>query len=185
MGFRLVCAATLCLLLVACGKSEESDKGTSAARDSADTQATADQQQPATESVAPAAKSEEKTVDGEAVYKRACISCHMTGAAGAPKVGDTVAWEQRIAKGADALVQSAISGLPGTAMMAKGACTSCSDEEVIAAVHYMTEQTVYDASQVHNLSPVIGVADGAQLTGDYFPLVWERKQPETAVSGRS
>ena len=41
MGFRLMCAATLCLLLLACGKSEESDKGTSAARDSADTQAMA------------------------------------------------------------------------------------------------------------------------------------------------
>ncbi len=64
----------------------------------------------------------------------------MTGAAGAPKLGDASAWESRIAKGASALVQSAITGVPGTAMMARGACGTCSDDDIKAAVDYMIAQ---------------------------------------------
>lgn len=79
--------------------------------------------------------------DGETVYKKACISCHLTGAAGAPKVGDADAWAPRIARGSEALAQSAISGVPGTAMMAKGACNTCSDDEIKAAVEFMITQS--------------------------------------------
>jgi cytochrome c5 len=57
--------------------------------------------------------------------------------AGAPKLGDKAAWEPRIAKGKDALVQSAINGLPGTAMPPKGTCAACTDEDLEAAVEYM------------------------------------------------
>ena len=74
---------------------------------------------------------------GEDVYNAACMACHSTGAAGAPKLGDAGAWADRIAKGPDALYNSGINGLPGTGMMAKGGCVSCSDEEVNAAVDYM------------------------------------------------
>ncbi len=74
---------------------------------------------------------------GEDVYNAACLACHATGAAGAPKLGDVVAWADRIAKGTDALYGSGINGLPGTGMIAKGGCMNCSDEEVIAAVDYM------------------------------------------------
>lgn len=74
---------------------------------------------------------------GEDVYNAACMACHATGAAGAPKLGDAAAWADRIAKGTDALHDSGINGLPGTGMMAKGGCMNCSDEEVIAAVDYM------------------------------------------------
>jgi cytochrome c5 len=81
------------------------------------------------------------TVDGEAVYRKSCASCHMTGAAGAPKTGDKEAWSARMSKGVDALVQSALAGVPDTAMMPRGACAACSDEEIEAAVRYMTEQS--------------------------------------------
>lgn len=74
---------------------------------------------------------------GEEVYNASCMACHSTGAGGAPKLGDTAAWAERIAKGADVLHQSGLNGVPGTGMMAKGACMNCSDEEVIAAVDYM------------------------------------------------
>lgn len=74
---------------------------------------------------------------GEDVYNTACMACHSTGAAGAPKLGDAAAWADRIGKGTDALYNSGINGLPGTGMMAKGGCVSCSDEEVSAAVDYM------------------------------------------------
>jgi len=74
---------------------------------------------------------------GEEVYNAACVACHSTGAAGAPKYGDVAAWADRIAKGPDALHDSGVNGLPGTGMIAKGGCMNCSDEEVIAAVDYM------------------------------------------------
>ena len=74
---------------------------------------------------------------GEDVYNAACMACHSTGAAGAPKLGDAAAWADRIAKGTDALYDSALNGIAGTGMMAKGGCMACSDEETKAAVDYM------------------------------------------------
>lgn len=74
---------------------------------------------------------------GEDVYNAACMACHSTGAAGAPKYGDVAGWADRIAKGTDVLHDSGINGLAGTGMMAKGGCMNCSDEEVTAAVDYM------------------------------------------------
>ena len=74
---------------------------------------------------------------GEAVYNSACGACHGTGAAGAPMLGDAVAWSPRLAKGMAALYDSGVNGVPGTGMIAKGGCANCSDEEVNAAVDYM------------------------------------------------
>jgi cytochrome c5 len=74
---------------------------------------------------------------GEDVYNAACMACHSTGAAGAPKLGDVAGWADRIAKGNDALYSSGINGVAGTGMMAKGGCMNCSDDETKAAVDYM------------------------------------------------
>lgn len=73
---------------------------------------------------------------GEAVYNAACMACHTSGAAGAPKLGDKVAWSPRIGQGAATLVQHALQGFKG--MPAKGGCTTCSDAEIKAAVEYLT-----------------------------------------------
>lgn len=78
---------------------------------------------------------------GEEVYNAACLACHLTGAANAPKLGDVAAWADRIAKGIDALYDTGINGLAGTGMIAKGGCMNCSDEEVRAAVDYMVENS--------------------------------------------
>ena len=40
------------------------------------------------------------------------------------------------------------------------------------AIHYMSEQTRYYAAGNHPMKPFITVADGAQVAGDAFPLVW-------------
>lgn len=77
------------------------------------------------------------TRSGEDVYNTACMACHSTGAAGAPKMGDAAAWADRIAQGNDSLYANAVGGIAGTGMMAKGGCMSCSDDEVNAAVDYM------------------------------------------------
>jgi len=75
---------------------------------------------------------------GEEVYKSVCSACHGTGAAGAPKFGDTAAWAPRIAKGYDALMVSALKGK--NAMPARGGSSpdDISDYEIGRAVVYMT-----------------------------------------------
>jgi cytochrome c5 len=154
MKINILLVATLSLLVVSCGKSDESAQVTSTGNEVPDTQVTTVTEAPATaetiklaeeavavsEPVTQAQQQADSAAGGEAVYKKACISCHMTGAAGAPKLGDASAWESRIAKGTSALVQSAIAGVPGTAMMARGACGTCSDDDIKAAVDYMIAQ---------------------------------------------
>lgn len=80
------------------------------------------------------------SMSGEQVYQKSCQSCHASGAAGAPKLGDSAAWKPRVAKGTDTLYMSALKGIPGTAMMAKGTCGACSEAELQAAVDYMVSK---------------------------------------------
>lgn len=42
------------------------------------------------------------------------------------------------------------------------------------ALHYMTDETRYDASGDHVMKPFVEVADGAKLAGEHFPLVYRR-----------
>ena len=86
---------------------------------------------------APVAAAEPKS--GEEVYNSSCMSCHATGAAGAPKLGDTAAWAPRIAAGMDSLVANVMNGL--NAMPPKGLCMACSDEELQGAVQYMVDNS--------------------------------------------
>lgn len=79
--------------------------------------------------------------DGKAVYDKSCVACHASGAANAPRLGDKAAWAPRIAKGKDALYKSAMNGVPGTAMLAKGTCAACSEDDLKAAVDYMVSQS--------------------------------------------
>lgn len=76
---------------------------------------------------------------GEEVYSDACASCHDSGAAGAPKLGDSGAWSDRISKGDDTLYDHAINGF--NAMPAKGGCSDCSDEEIQNAVDHMVAES--------------------------------------------
>jgi cytochrome c5 len=81
--------------------------------------------------------------DGEQVYNKVCVSCHGTGIAGAPKVGDKETWKPRIARGMQTLVNQAIKGFTGEkgVMPPKGGAPSLSDAEVEAAVRYMVVQS--------------------------------------------
>jgi len=77
------------------------------------------------------------------VYQQACATCHKGGLAGAPIVGDKEQWGARIAQGMDVLVEHAVSGFQGSAgyMPPKGGQIQLSDEEVAAAVRYMTSSS--------------------------------------------
>ena len=74
---------------------------------------------------------------GKQVYESFCIACHGTGAAGAPKFGDTIWVEREKKEGVKELVKDAIKG--EKAMPPKGGCTDCSDDEIRAAVQYMID----------------------------------------------
>ncbi|WP_417564963.1 c-type cytochrome [Marinobacter sp.] len=76
---------------------------------------------------------------GSEVYDAVCMACHSTGAAGAPKIGDTAAWAPRIDKGLETLVSHALNGF--NAMPAKGGCANCPDEEIQAAVEHIVGQS--------------------------------------------
>ncbi len=146
MANNILVVAVLSLLLVACGNSDEgADVANTGKKVSDDRHETVSEiptrQITATSETIPRTAQTYNTAAGEAVYKRACAGCHMTGAAGAPKVGEVSAWQSRIAKGSAALVQSAITGVPGTAMMARGTCGTCSDDDIRAAVEYMIAQS--------------------------------------------
>jgi cytochrome c5 len=78
-----------------------------------------------------------QAADGASTYNAACVACHGSGAAGAPKTGDKAAWKARIAKGMPALYEVGIKGKPGTAMLPKGGNATLSDAAVKAAVDYM------------------------------------------------
>jgi cytochrome c5 len=73
--------------------------------------------------------------DGKKTYDTACMACHATGAANAPKLGDKVAWAPRIKTGSDALYASVIKGKG--AMPPKGGNAALPDADVKAAVDYM------------------------------------------------
>lgn len=75
----------------------------------------------------------------EKVYNTACMACHATGAADAPKVGDIAAWSPRIAKGNDVLFEHATKGFK--AMPPRGGSSQLSDEDIRAAIKYMVEKS--------------------------------------------
>jgi cytochrome c5 len=75
--------------------------------------------------------------DAETKYMASCFACHSTGAAGAPKVvaGNAAVWDERLAKGMDAVMTTVINGKG--AMPAKGLCFDCTDDDLRAIVDYM------------------------------------------------
>ena len=75
---------------------------------------------------------------GDQVFQAQCSACHMTGAAGAPKVGDEAAWSARIKTGLDALLNSALKGKGAMPTQAGG---DHSDFEIARAVVFMANKS--------------------------------------------
>jgi cytochrome c5 len=87
--------------------------------------------------VAAVAAAEPAKVDAgaaPALFTQVCQVCHLTGVAGAPKLGDKAAWAPRLAQGIDGLTASAIKGKG--AMPPKGGSTA-TDAEIKTVVTYM------------------------------------------------
>lgn len=79
---------------------------------------------------------------GVAVYNKACVACHGTGVANAPRFGDKAAWEPRMAQGIGQLLQIVIAGKG--AMPPRGTCADCSDDDLRAAIEYMLVGVGYE-----------------------------------------
>jgi len=93
-----------------------------------------------------AAKLETQPQDkrGRQVYSNVCILCHLNGEVGAPRIGDSANWERRIKdKSLGDLYLQAVSGFNN--MPPRGACVSCSDADVIAAVNYMLQRSLNES----------------------------------------
>ena len=75
---------------------------------------------------------------GDEVYASVCAACHDSGAAGAPIIGDTAGWGDRLNKSLEDLAASTINGLG--AMPPRGG-SNYSDEEILDAVEYMVKNT--------------------------------------------
>ena len=71
---------------------------------------------------------------GQQVFEAQCTTCHTAGLLGAPKFGDAAAWGPRVAKGYDALLNSALHGKGNMPAQGGG---DFSDYEVGRAVVYM------------------------------------------------
>lgn len=76
---------------------------------------------------------------GKQRYEQVCRTCHDSGLAGAPKLGDKSDWAQRLTTGMETLVNHAIHGYK--AMPAKGTCMDCTDDEIKKTVEYMVSKS--------------------------------------------
>ncbi len=76
--------------------------------------------------------------EGADTYNVACVACHGSGIAGAPKL-EAEAWKGRLEKGEETLIKHAIEGFQGETgfMPAKGGRVDMSDAAITAAVKYM------------------------------------------------
>ena len=76
---------------------------------------------------------------GEEIVKAICGACHLTGAAGAPKIGDKAAWGPRIKEGFAKLLATAIKG--EKAMPPRGGAADLTDFELSRAIVTMANQS--------------------------------------------
>ncbi|AJX15227.1 cytochrome C [Burkholderia ubonensis] len=108
---------------------------------------------------------------GEEVYKAVCVTCHGTGAAGAPKFGSKDDWAPRISQGFDTLLKTALAGKG--AMPPRGGTSpdDYSDYEIARAIVYMANNDganfpepaapAANATAAAGAAPASGAADAA------------------------
>jgi cytochrome c5 len=102
---------------------------------------------------------------GQQVFEAQCTTCHTAGLLGAPKFGDAAAWGPRIAKGFDALWNSALHGKGNMPAQGGG---DFSDYEVARAVVYMADKG--GAKFAEPAAPVAsGAASGASPAASGAP----------------
>ncbi|MFT5033117.1 MAG: cytochrome c5 [Bermanella sp.] len=74
--------------------------------------------------------------DLASLYTQSCFSCHGTGAGGAPRTGNASAWQPRLDKGMDTLLDHTINGFRG--MPPLGMCMDCDEAQFSALIEFMS-----------------------------------------------
>ena len=69
------------------------------------------------------------------IYQRSCRACHAVDESTAPLVGDQKAWQPRLEKGMDTLLNSVINGYAG--MPPFGMCMDCNAQEFEALIQFI------------------------------------------------
>ncbi len=78
---------------------------------------------------------------GKQVYLNACIICHQNGQMSAPLIGNGANWFLRLkSSGLTGLYRHSIHGY--NSMPVKGACVTCSDNDIVAAVDYLLKASL-------------------------------------------
>src|SRR5215470_13883434 len=72
---------------------------------------------------------------GKERWARTCAMCHVRGEGGAPKIGDTAAWDKRLAQGEATVLDHAINGFGN--MPPLGYCMDCERAELRAYIRFM------------------------------------------------
>lgn len=103
---------------------------------------------------------------GEKVYTKVCAICHDKGMAGAPKIYNTANWTLRLKAGLPTLYKHAIDGF--NQMPPRGACVTCTDEEVKAAVDYIIDNSQVPSEKntvagAESLKPDTSIALGEKV----------------------
>jgi cytochrome c5 len=113
---------------------------------------------------------------GKDVVATLCVSCHGTGASGAPRIGDNKAWAKRAAQGLTGLTQNALKGI--RQMPPHGGNLNLTDGEIERAITYMVNQ-----SGGHWAEPMNRASPGAVRSGEQVVQSTCAKCHETGVGG--
>ncbi|CAB3780612.1 Cytochrome c6 [Paraburkholderia caffeinitolerans] len=102
---------------------------------------------------------------GEQVYQAVCAACHASGAAGAPKFGNSGDWAPRISQGFDTLVKTALAGKG--AMPPRGGTSpdDYSDYEISRAIVYMADHGGANFQDPPQPAPAAAAASTAPASG--------------------
>ena len=102
---------------------------------------------------------------GKQVVDAVCVSCHGSGANGAPKIGDAKAWSKRAAQGLTSLSQNAIKGI--RQMPPHGGNSGVTDVEIERAIIYMVNLSGGDWIEPVNRAGTPPERSGEQVVGLY------------------
>ncbi len=70
-------------------------------------------------------------------WASSCALCHVRGEGGAPIVGDAAAWQPRLARGFDVLLEHTVEGY--NSMPPLGYCMACEQADFEAMIRFMAE----------------------------------------------
>ncbi len=98
--------------------------------------------------VPPLAKNQSASSRGNQVYTQVCSICHQRGEMSAPIIGIAANWYQRAQEsGLKGLYKHAIEGY--NSMPIKGACVSCNDDDIKAAVDFILDSSLTRAQRIN------------------------------------